>query len=169
MELLRARSWSCSDMKRPSETVKHPPGDSSCPSSTNVHTSSTTRPFLTRGIKRLLERGLSKTRHRVGELLRSRGAQLQVLLNHPPDRRRHFLVFQAGALDHADGGSLVCASAKQDLVEFFAFLVDAKDADMADMVVAARIDATRDIDMQCADLVLEFRVGEQRLDIVGDG
>jgi hypothetical protein len=55
---------------------------------------------------------------------------------------------------------------KQDLVEFLALLVDAENADVADMVVAAGIDAAGHVDVQRADFFLEFRVGEHRLDFV---
>jgi len=60
-------------------------------------------------------------------------------------------------------------SAEEDLVGFLALLVDAENADVADMVVAARIDAARTIvHMQRANLVLEFLVGKHGLHFIGD-
>src|SRR5262249_42583468 len=111
-----------------------PPGDSSCPSSTNAHTSSTIFPPLSRGIKRLLERRLAQPAHRVGELLRLRSTHLEILPDHPLQRRRDLFVPQARPLDLADGRLLVRPSAEQDLVEFLAFFIDAENADVADMV-----------------------------------
>src|SRR4051812_28133586 len=48
----------------------------------------------------------------------------------------HLLGFEAGAYDLADGGVLSGVAAQRDLVELAALLLDAQDADMADMVVA---------------------------------
>ena len=67
-----------------------------------------------------------------------------------------------GPEDRADRGVLGGRAAERDLVEFLALLVDAEDADVADMVVAAGIDAARDLDLELADLVLLRRVGELR-------
>src|SRR5947199_5878269 len=55
----------------------------------------------------------------------------------------------------SDWSSDVCSS---DLL--LAFLVDAEDADMADMVMAAGIDAAGDVDEQLADIVLALEIGE---------
>ena len=53
---------------------------------------------------------------------------------------------------------LVGRAAERDLVEFRALLLDAENADMADMVMAAGIDAAGDLDLQLADLALARRV-----------
>ena len=55
---------------------------------------------------------------------------------------------------------LVGAAADGDLVEFLAVLLDAQNADMADMVMAAGIDAAGDVDVQPADQVGGVVVGE---------
>ena len=59
-------------------------------------------------------------------------------------------------------GVLVGAAAERDLVEFLAVLVDAQDADMADMVMAAGIDAAGDLDLQLADILQARQIGEMR-------
>ncbi len=111
-----------------------------------------------------------RRRHGVGQLLGLRGAQFEIFArSRGLSAGRDFFVLEAGALDFADGGFLVRAAAEEDLVEFLALLVDAENADVADMVVAAGVDAARHVDVQRADFVLEFRIGEQRLDFVGDG
>jgi hypothetical protein len=47
-----------------------------------------------------------------------------------------------------------------DLEEFLAVLLDAENADMADMVMAAGIDAAGDVDMQPTDQLREIVIGE---------
>ncbi len=47
---------------------------------------------------------------------------------------------------------LVAGAAERDLVEFGTLLLDAEDADMADMVMAAGVDAAGNLDLQLADL-----------------
>ena len=49
---------------------------------------------------------------------------------------------------------LVARAAERDLVELVALLLDAENADVADVVVAAGIDAAGDLDLQLADLAL---------------
>src|SRR5438552_671888 len=70
----------------------------------------------------------------------------------------HGLGGQALAGNDAQRRLLIGAAAEQDLVEFDALLVDAQYADMADMVVAAGIDAARYLDLQVADLVAQVSV-----------
>ena len=70
--------------------------------------------------------------------------------------------------DRADRGVLGGGAAERDLVEFLALLVEAEDADVADVVVAAGIDAARDVDLELADLVLLLRVRELARDRLGD-
>ena len=71
--------------------------------------------------------------------------------------------------DGADRGVLGGGAAERDLVEFLALLVEAEDADVAHMVVAAGIDAARDVDLELADLVLLLRVRELARDRLRDG
>ena len=65
-------------------------------------------------------------------------------------------------------GVLVGAAAERDLVEFLAVLVDAENADMADMVMAAGIDAAGDLDLQLADIEQAGQVGEVLADLLRD-
>src|SRR4029453_4604903 len=69
-------------------------------------------------------------------------------------------------LDHLVGGhgrtqdradrrlAEVDVTAKADLVELDPVLIDAQDADVADVMMAAGVDAARDLDLQVADVVL---------------
>ena len=70
--------------------------------------------------------------------------------------------------DVADAGVLVGAAAEGDLVEFLALLVDAENADMADMVMAAGIDAAGDLDLELADLALALGIGKAAAEPLGD-
>ena len=63
---------------------------------------------------------------------------------------------------------LVAGAAERELVELLALLLDAEDADMADVVMAAGVDAAGDLDLQLADLALPRRVGEALGDALGD-
>ena len=56
-------------------------------------------------------------------------------------------------------------AADRHLVPLAAVLVDAEDADVADMVVAAGVDAARDVQFDVADVMLEVEVVEA----LGDG
>ena len=70
------------------------------------------------------------------------------------DRIDHLGGGKALADDVADRGALVARAAERDLVELLALPVDAENADVAGMVVAAGIDAAGDLDLQRADLLL---------------
>src|SRR5262245_3671243 len=80
----------------------------------------------------------------------------------------HDLLHHVGDLGVGDGwskecaklGPLVGAAAKGDLVELLAVLLDAQNADMADMVMAASIDAARDVDVQPAKVASQIEIAE---------
>src|SRR5680860_238524 len=85
------------------------------------------------------------------------------------DCLRHRLGAEAGADDRADGGIVLGVAAERDLVKLGAFLVDAQDADIAGMVMAASVDAARHIKPQRADQLLPLRIFEALGDLLGDG
>src|SRR3990170_8847690 len=62
------------------------------------------------------------------------------------DRLGHRLGAEAGADDGADGSVVLGVAAERDLVKLGAFLVDAQDADIAGMVMAAGVDAARHVE-----------------------
>ena len=63
---------------------------------------------------------------------------------------------------------LVAGAAERDLVEFLAFPLDAENADVAGVMVAAGVDAAGNLDLQRADLLLPAGVGEALGDALGD-
>src|SRR6185437_8088081 len=62
-------------------------------------------------------------------------------------------------------GVLVGLAAERDLIELLPLLLDAENADMADMVMAAGIDAAGNIDVQPADIPLQVEIGEPARDL----
>ena len=64
-------------------------------------------------------------------------------------------------------GRAVLASADRDLIPLLAGLIHAQDADVADVVMAAGVDAARDVQVQLADLEQIVQVVELALDGFG--
>src|SRR3546814_8412577 len=63
----------------------------------------------------------------------------------------------------SDWSSDVCSSdltAEQQLIIFGALAVDAEDADLAGMMVAAGVDAARDLDLELTDVELTLHIRE---------
>src|SRR3984957_20786885 len=145
--LARRRNVSGSSRKRADEIRIAPSSGISASSATCRNASPEIFPFLTSGIDPLPERFDAEPFHRVDEQLIGTGAQRQVSLDNILDHigdlaKRHGRPDQGANL-----GVLVGAAADGDLIEFLAVLLDAENADMADMVMAAGIDAAGDVDV----------------------
>src|SRR5688572_25229143 len=115
--------------------------------------------FLSNGIECLLER-LSAYTAIGGEEFLAGLTQCQIGIDDLADRIGDFVAGESGTQDGADRGILGGRAAKGDLVIFLAFLIESQNSDMADMMMAAGIDAARDIDLQRADLLLARHIGE---------
>src|SRR5258708_18204025 len=106
-----------------------------------------TRPFLMSGIDPLLEGLDAETFDGLHKGLVRPLPQFEVcgydLLHHVGD----FPVRDGRSQQRAKLGSFIGAAAKGDLVELLAVFLDAQNADMADMMVAAGIDAARYVDV----------------------
>src|SRR4051812_33343612 len=121
---------------------------SSAPSSvTWANASSTIFPPLTSGIDTLPEWFDAEPLHRVDEQLVGARTQRQISLDDILDHVCDLAIGNGGSDQRAEHGALIGAAADRDLVEFLAVLLDAENADMADMVVAAGIDAAGDVDV----------------------
>ena len=81
-------------------------------------------------------------------------AQLDIGRDDVLDHVRHLGIGHRRTEQRAELGLLVGAAAERDLEEFLAVLLDAEKADVADMVVAAGIDAAGNIDVQPADVLV---------------
>src|SRR5690606_7045161 len=84
------------------------------------------------------------------------------------DSTGHVLGFKARPDDLADRSLFGGVAPQGNLVKLAALLFDAQNADMADMVVAASIDATGNLDLEIADFGLTLRFGEFARDFLRD-
>ena len=64
---------------------------------------------------------------------------------------------------------LVGAAADGDLVELLAVLLDAENADVADVMMAAGVDAAGDVDVQLAEVAREVEIAEAPRQLLRDG
>src|SRR5215470_7767849 len=74
------------------------------------------------------------------------------------DGIRHGFSPEAGADDGTDRSIILGATAKRNLIELGALLIDAEDADIARVMMAAGIDAARHIEAQRPDLLLALQI-----------
>src|SRR3990167_3883475 len=143
-------SRSPSDWKRVSEMITSP-GGRPWSSDTWVNGSSarTKAPsawsLMRVGIDGLLERGDAGAAHGVEEALLAL-AFAQIDVDQDIDGLGHAVGRQGRAQHGAYRRVLGAGAAQGQLVEFLALLIDAQDADMADVVVAAGVDAATDLD-----------------------
>ena len=94
--------------------------------------------------------------------------RLQIGFHHALHRIGDLVLAETGAHDVADGGVFRARAAELELVELHAFLVDAQNADMPGMMMAAGIDAAGNLDLEFADLVLAVEIGEALGDVLRD-
>src|ERR1700681_2862356 len=85
---------------------------------------------------------------------------LQIGIEQRLDGVDHLGAREAMADDLADRGLLVAGAGKRELIEFLALLLDAENADVADVMMAAGIDAAGDLDLELADLRLPRLAGK---------
>src|ERR1700761_5457726 len=156
----RANNASGFSRNRTAETSTAPSAGSSVPSATWANGSAVIFPPLTSGIDALPEWLDAEPLHRVDEQFVGPGAQRQISLDDILDDVGDFVEFHRRADQRAELGVLIGAAADGDLVDFLAVLLDAENADMADMVMAAGIDAAGNIDVQPADQVGGIMVGK---------
>src|SRR6478735_3658649 len=118
-----------------------PSPGSSAPSATWTNGSVVILAFLTSGIDPLLEWLDAQTLHRVDEQFFGTVAQGEIGFDNVFDHVGNFGIANGRADQHAHLRVLVGTATNRDLVKFLAVLLDAENADMADMVMAAGIDA----------------------------
>ena len=111
------------------------------------------RPALMSSIELLLEGRLAEAAIGVEEAL-SVLAPVEIDIEDRLHRIDDALGREGRADDVADAGILVGAAAEGHLIELLAFFVDAENADMADVMMAAGIDAAGNLDAELADLPL---------------
>src|SRR5262249_20889577 len=119
-----------------------------------------TRPFLMSGIDTLLEGLDAETFDSLHKALVRPLPQFEVcghdLLHHVGD----FPVRDGRPEQRAKLGPFVGAAAKGNLVELLAIFLDAENADVADVMVAAGIDAAGNVDVQPAKVASKIEIAE---------
>src|SRR5690242_10127883 len=119
-------------------------------SRTTVQRSSvTTRCLMSCDIDALLERLEADALHGVDESLVVVAVR-DVRIDEPLHDVRHLVRGKRGADDLAERGGVALRAADGDLVPLRAVLVDAEDADVADVVLSARIHAARHVEVDLA-------------------
>src|SRR3954471_11643263 len=134
----------------------------------------TRRPLMSVAIDAFLERFNADAVHYVDEALGFAVAMLEVAVDQALDDPRYVRARERRTNDPAQrrayftDARFTLITADLDLVPLLAVLVDAEDADMADVVMAAGVHAARDVEVELADLVQVIQVVEALLDRLRD-
>src|SRR5690349_5862313 len=118
------------------------------------------RPALTSRIDTLPERLDTNALDRVEKDLVRPCAQLEISLDNVLDHVRHLGIGHGRADQRAKYGILVRLAADGHLIELLAVLLDAEEADVADVMVAAGIDAARDVDVQPPEALRKIEIAK---------
>src|SRR5665213_1367742 len=169
---LRPSSASRSFRKRVRETIAAPSG-SAASSATVAWTCSAKAPSVMSGIHlvqigHVLERLHADAAVGVEEAFAG-FAQFQIGVDDAFHRRANLMGGKARSHYRADGSVLSAGAAELQLVIFHALLVDAKNADVACVVMAAGVDAAGNLDLEFADIVLAVEIGEALGDVLRNG
>src|SRR5262249_2699808 len=136
------------------------PSGTGASSSTRTKRSSAMPPALTRGINPLLERLDADALDGIDEKLVRPRAQLEIGGSDVLDHVGDLAIGHRRPQNRAQLSVLIGAAADGDLVIFLAVLLDAEDADVANVMVAAGIDAAGDIDVQPAEIARQIEIAE---------
>src|SRR5207247_6060095 len=124
------------------------PSGTGASSSTRTKRSSTIRPALTSGIDPLLERINADALDGVDEQLARPRAQLEIGRGDVLDHIGDLAIGNGGTEDRAELGVLAGAAADRHLIILLAVLLDAENADVTDVMMAAGVDAAGNVDVQ---------------------
>src|SRR3954471_1566238 len=164
----RLSNASASPTKRSAGTRMSPLSGSGVSTASLTKLSSAIFPPLTSGIDALLEGLDTEALHRVDEQLLRPLAQCKIGFDDVLDDVGDLVELDAGADQIAQRGTLVGTAADGDLVDLLTVLLDAENADMTDMVMAAGVDAAGDVDVEPADQIGELVVGEAPRQLLRD-
>src|SRR3981189_2708751 len=143
------------------------PSGKGASSSTRTKRSSTMRPDLTSCIDTLLERFDADPIDGLQEDLVGSFAQFQISRRDVLDHVGDLAIGHGRTENGSELGRLVGAGADRHLIVRPALLLRAENADVADVMVAAGIDAAGNIDVQPAEVVGEIEVLEAARDLLG--
>src|SRR5262249_49988492 len=158
-------SVAASAKKRLSDSNTGTPSGIAASSAIRTKSSAATRPPLMNRIDAILEGLDADALHGVDENLVGTSAQFDISGNDVLDHVRDLVVGHRRSDQGTELRVLVGLAAERDLVELLVVLLDAQDADMADMVMAAGIDAARNVDVEPADIALKVGIGEAPRDL----
>src|SRR5438132_124807 len=116
------------------------------------------RPPLTSRIDTLPERLNTDALDRIEKDLVRPRAQLEISLDDVLDHIRHLGVGHGRTDQHAEQRVLVRLATDSHLKELLAVLLDTEESDMADVMMAAGIDAARDVDVQPPEAAREIEI-----------
>src|SRR6266581_4818904 len=126
------------------------------------------RSLMSSGINAFLEGFDAEPAHRVDESLVFVTA-LDINVDERCDDVGHFGGSKRGADNLPQRGTVALCAADRDLVPLLAVLIDAEDADVADVMMSAGIHAARHVELDVSDVVQIIEVVEPALDRFGDG
>src|SRR5271169_433044 len=155
-------------MKRAPGTMTGTPSGIGASSNARTNGSSTTRPALTSGIDALPEWFDAGSLDGIDEQLVRPLAQLDIGCGDVLNDIGHLRVRHGGTDQLAKPGVLVGLAAERDLIKLLTIFLDAENADMADMVMAAGVDAAGNVDVQPAEIAREVVVTEAPRDFLRD-
>src|SRR6202049_139146 len=118
------------------------------------------RPFSTSGIDSLPKWLDAGGLDRIDEQFIPPLPQIEIGRSDAFDDFGHFGIRNCRSDQRAKLRILVGFAAQRDLIKLFAVLFDAENADVADMMVAASVDAAGNIDMQTAEIALPIEIVE---------
>src|SRR6516162_8813454 len=144
------------------------PSGSGASSSTRTKRSSMMRPALTSGIDALLERFDPHALDSIDEQLVRPRAQLDIGRRDVLDHVGDLAIGHGGTENRAELGVLAGAPADRHLVEFFAIFFDAENADVADVMMTASVDAAGNVDVQPAEAARAIEILEAARDLFGN-
>src|SRR6185437_11824734 len=127
------------------------------------------RPFSMSGIDAVPERLDAGALKRIDEQLVGARTQVEIgggdVLDHVGDLG----IGHSWADQRAELGMIVGLAAERDLIKLLAVLLDAQNADVADVMMAAGIDAARNVDVHAAEVALAVEIAEAPRQLLGDG
>src|SRR5215470_12707602 len=150
---------------RAAGTIAGTPSGTGASSSTRRKRSSTTRPALTSSIDALLERLDAHAADGIDEQLVWPFAQLEVGGSYILDHVGDVAIRHRRPQELAELGVLAGAATDRHLVILLAVLLDPENADMADVMMAAGVDAAGDVDVQPAEAAGEIEILEAPRDL----
>src|SRR5512146_853921 len=148
----RARSVPSSSCQRAKDTVTSPLAGTGSSSARWCQSSTASAPSSARSIECFFEGRLADAAIGFRETL-ALLAQPHIDIDQGIDRGRHVVALDRRADDRADRGVVAGIAAQRDLIDLLAVLIDAQDADMAEVMMAAGIDAAGHLDVEGADRV----------------